>query len=87
MFRESQRWGGKVSAEFGRTGGDGTIGDLPERKNADKIVYTHSPVPEAAPATPAEELTDRARLNCVDKETAQRLGLQTIAEGVERRED
>ena len=56
-------------------------------------------MPEAAPATPAEELTDRALLDCVDKEpdkalvarklmeTAQGLGLQTIAEAVERREE
>jgi len=32
------------------------MGGLPERKNADEIVYTHGPVPEAAPSTPAEEL-------------------------------
>ncbi len=32
------------------------MGEMPDRKNADKIIYTHGPVPTAIPTTPAEEL-------------------------------
>jgi len=31
------------------------MGDTPERKSADEVVYTRGPVPTAAPSTPAEE--------------------------------